>query len=461
MAKKAKKMVVESDLVNDTHKARLSVQNQEPSQLDGASYDDLGGPKVGGDEPNTTRIDAAKGIGTDTTIPRSVGPEPSHLKTEDDDELDVDFGDEDIAEVDDLDAQLDSLEEVDDVELDIDSDDDDELKEADKCEKCGCDPCECDSVKEDENPFAKDDEDDEKKVDESEEDDEDKPELTEDEKCEKCGCDPCECKSTSEDEDCEDDEKKIEESLKIRIKLPKAQLFESVSPKQRKQVSTILEAAIKETTKQASQQLRAHYKKLHEAKIAKRDAVLAKQMDSYLSYVVEEWVKANQVAIRQSLRVQLAEEFLNGLQKLFKEHYIDVPESKVDVVATLTKQVDKLKSLVNEQHAQKLKLRKLAEAANKARIVAEFSRTLSEAQAAKLQKLAESTAYSNAKDFRAKLTMLKESYFGDDAKPKKTQVLPEETVVIPETRKANDKKVDDPVVAATLDALKRTSQSNW
>jgi pyridoxine 5'-phosphate synthase PdxJ len=130
--------------------------------------------------------------------------------------------------------------------------------------------------------------------------------------------------------------------------------------------------------------------------------------------------------VRSSLRTELSENFLNGLQKLFTEHYIDVPESKTDVVKSLTRHVETLKRQVNEQYAEKLKLHRLAETANKKRIVATFARDMSESQAGKLEKLAEDTQYVNANDFREKLSMLKESYF--KKQPSRATRLPEENV---------------------------------
>ena len=166
--------------------------------------------------------------------------------------------------------------------------------------------------------------------------------------------------------------------------------------------------------------------------------------------VVEQWAEDNRVDIRKSLRADLAENFLDGLQSLFKEHYIDVPDSKVDVVETLTTELDDLKSRINEQSASNLKLRRLAETANKKRIIAEFARNMSETQAAKLAKLAENTEYVDAKDFREKLGMLKESYFGTTDSKSDIQAarLPEEDVQVVAEGQSGVKSEADEVVAA-------------
>lgn len=430
------------ELVNATAKSQLdSGRNQEPTHLGGASYETVGGPGVTS-EPNGPdyKIDAAKGVSTDTTIPKSVAAEPSHLKTEDDD-ADVSFDDE-VTESDDIDAELDKFDEADvDVELQKEDDDDEEEKvnEEDEDDK--------DKVNEsDDEEKVDEDDDEEQKVDESddEEKDGDKPAFL-----------------TKEDDEDDEDNKDLKESarVKIRIKVPAIKLNESVIPaKNQKKVTTLFEQAIRQTTKDVSKQLHKHYKALFEQKIARHQTALEKQVDGYLNYAVNEWVKDNKVAIRTSLRTSLAEEFLSGLQKLMKEHYIDVPESKVDVVKQLQSQLAATTKKLNEQTAKTMKVRKLAEEANKQRIVAQFSRGLSEAQAAKLSKLAESTKYTNSKDFKQALVVLKETYFPKGEKKVKT--LAEETIVVPKESKKEETASTDPLIAATMSALKAQNDAN-
>lgn len=394
-----------SELVNPVSAAQLQHRNQEPSHLGGASFDDLGGttPET---EPNAAKIDAAKGVkGQDTSIPRSVAAEPSDLKSvveDDEKEVEVAFGDDEVKaeEVDDLDKALDEAMEDEPAKVDVKVDeeaDDDEKKMAEEA-------------------------DDEKKMDEE-----------------------------------ADDEKKVEESVSIRVKMPKANIFESAGfdASQQKRVAAIFESAIKDTTKQVSTKLNEHYKARYSQKLAVAEQKLTDRLNTYLSVVVETWMEENRVNVRKNLRTELAENFLNGLQSLFKESYIDVPESKVDVVETLTSRVEALETKLNEEHTKNLKLRRLAEAANKKRIVAEFARNMSETQAAKLAKLAENTDYVDAKDFREKLGMLKESYFG--AKETKMDRLPEENVQVVSENTTKVKSEAD----AVADAISRQVKSNW
>ena len=413
-------------LVNPASAAQLSPRNQEPTHLSGGERDELG-------DATDSKLDYAGSLKTDTSVPRSVPAEPTHLKVEDDeeevdvvehddedpeavaavteqdaeDEVEIEFdGDKKNEDVDDLDKAIDELatlpvteitvtEADDDDEKKVDEDDDDDEK---KVNEAGLDP---DDLRP--TPGRKDKEHDDGGLDEN--DDDDKKKVDED-----------------------DDEEDLEESLKISIKMPKASLFESAgfNVKQQKKVAAIFESAIKSTTRQVGKQIHEHYSKVHEKRLAEHQELMENRLNTYLDVVVEEWVETNRPAVRSSLRTELSENFLNGLQKLFTEHYIDVPESKTDVVKSLTQHVETLKRQVNEQYTEKLKLHRLAETANKKRIVATFARDMSESQAGKLEKLAEDTQYVNANDFREKLSMLKESYF--EKQPSRATRLPEENV---------------------------------
>ena len=424
-------------LVNPVSAAQLSPRNQEPTHLSGGEREELGDATDG-------KLDYAGSLTTDTSVPRSVPAEPTHLKTEDDEEeVDVVENDEDPEAVNEHD---------DEVEVEFDGDKKNEsVDDLDKAiDELATLPVTDIQVNEAEVNEAKDD-DDEKKVDEN--DDDDEKEVNEavwpavdgevnEAELNEAGMDPEGLRPTpgrkdkehddggldENDEKKDDDEEELEESLKISIEMPKADLFESAgfNVKQQKKVTAIFESAIKNTTRQIGKQVHEHYSKVHEKRLAEHQELIENRLNTYLDVVVEEWVETNRPAVRSSLRTELSENFLNGLQKLFTEHYIDVPESKTDVVKSLTQHVETLKRQVNEQYTEKLKLHRLAETANKKRIVATFARDMSESQAEKLEKLAEDTQYVNANDFREKLSMLKESYF--EKQPSRATRLPEENV---------------------------------
>jgi hypothetical protein len=467
-----------SDLVNDTAKSQLSQRNSEPSHIAGkAPYTEIGGKGVT-DDSNGTKINATAGVNTDTTIPKAVPGEASHLdvvnnsvasKANADTDVDISYDDE-ITESDDIDKQLDQFEAVEPVEIDIVKDD--EKKEAGTEKKS-------EKLKEDKpnffDKFKKDDDDtDDKKVvkedgeivaGDAKERGDNNSKMAATFGPAKAAVDSGPNKELPEDanpfakKDDKDDKDKLKtESTKprLQIKMPSATtsaLFESagVPAKAQKKMALIFEAAIKDVTKQVSDQLNAHHMKLHEARTSAYRDALTKQVGSYLDYVVEEWVATNKVAIRQSLRSQVAESFMDGLKSLFNEHNVEVPQSKVDVLEQLSSEVKGLKAALNEQQTKMLRLHKLAESANKARIVSDFalSARLSEEQTNKLKKLAESVTYTSAKEFREKVSMLKENYF--PATKTATSDLAEETVVTEEKGK-NKNASADPLVAGALAA---------
>ena len=417
-------------LVNPASAAQLSPRNQEPTHLAGGEREELGDATDG-------KLDYAGSLTTDTSVPRSVPAEPTHLKTEDDEE-DVEVVENDVVEPE-------TVDEHDDVEIEFDDDKKNEsVDDLDKAiDELATLPVTDIQVNEAEVNEAEDD-DDEKNVDENNDDEnnDDEKEVNEavwpavDGEVNGAELNEAELNEAEDNDDeknvdennDDEEEEELEESLKISIEMPKASLFESAgfNAKQQKQVTAIFESAIKNTTRQIGKQIHEHYSKVHEKRLAEHQELMENRLNTYLDVVVEEWVETNRPAVRSSLRTELSENFLNGLQKLFTEHYIDVPESKTDVVKNLTQHVETLKRQVNEQYTEKLKLHRLAESANKKRIVATFARDMSESQAEKLEKLAEDTQYVNANDFREKLSMLKESYF--EKQPSRATRLPEENV---------------------------------
>ena len=460
-------------LVNPVSAAQLSPRNQEPTHLSG-EHDDLG-------DATDSKLDYAGKLKTDTSVPRSVPAEPTHLKTEDDEEdLEVVENDEDPKTVDEADD--------DEVEIEFDGDrKDEDVDDLDKAiDELATLPVTEITVSEaedddDEKKVDEDDDDDEKKVNEAKDDDDEKAvdedDDDDDKKVNEAGLDPDDLRpppgrkdkevddggldenNDDDDEkkvDEDDDEEDLKESLKISIKIPKASLFESAgfNVKQQKKVASIFESAIKSTTRQVGKQIHEHYSKVHKKRLAEHRQLIENRLNTYLDVVVEEWVETNRVAVRSSLRTELSENFLNGLQQLFTEHYIDVPESKTDVVKSLTQHVETLKRQVNEQYTEKLKLHRLAETANKKRIVATFARDMSESQAGKLEKLAEDTQYVNANDFREKLSMLKESYF--EKQPSRATRLPEENV-----QEVTERGVAKDEADMVADAITRQAKSDW
>ena len=140
---------------------------------------------------------------------------------------------------------------------------------------------------------------------------------------------------------------------------------------------------------------------------------LVEKVDGYLNYVVETWMEENRLAVESGLRTEIAETFMGSLKDLFTESYIEVPESKVDLVDDLAEQVIALEEKLNEETATILEMRSYTQDLERQAIIAEASINLVGTQADKLTKLAESIDFESASAFAAKVDTLVESYFSD------------------------------------------------
>lgn len=175
--------------------------------------------------------------------------------------------------------------------------------------------------------------------------------------------------------------------------------------------AVIFETAIKTTISQEVDRLEDEYQtKLAEELEATRDDLVEK-VDSYLNYVVETWMQENEVAIEQGLRTEIAEDFMGNLKDLFVESYIEVPESKVDLVDELADQVESLEEKLDERTSMVLEMSEELEAYKRAIVVAEHSEGMAETEAEKLESLVQSLDFEDEESFSEKVKTVKESYF--------------------------------------------------
>jgi len=138
---------------------------------------------------------------------------------------------------------------------------------------------------------------------------------------------------------------------------------------------------------------------------------LTEKVDSYLDYVVQEWVEENKLAIEKGVRADMVEDFMRGLKDLFTEHYVDVPEEKVDVVEELFGKVEELESKLNSQIDENVELLGKVKDFEKEVVFAESTDELTDTQVAKLRSLAEGIEFVSEEDFSKKVSMLKAQYF--------------------------------------------------
>ena len=182
--------------------------------------------------------------------------------------------------------------------------------------------------------------------------------------------------------------------------------------------ATIFEAAIKSKVKEIAEEMEADYNTKLEQESAKAKSELTEKVDSYLAYVVEEWMKENEIALERGIKGEIAEDFINGLKKLFEDHYIDVPDEKYNVLEDQAGKIEKLEKDLNEQIEKNVELNKEVGTKVRDEIKAKVSEDLADTAKEKFAKLAEEIEYSNAKDYQKKLETVKESYFGKKVETK-------------------------------------------
>jgi len=176
--------------------------------------------------------------------------------------------------------------------------------------------------------------------------------------------------------------------------------------------STIFEAAITSKVKEIAEDMEKDFASKLEDEISKTKADLTEKVDSYLNYVVEEWMKDNELAVEKGIKGEIAEDFISGLKKLFEDHYIDVPDEKYNVLEDQASKIDELTKKLNESIDKQVELNKQVGSFKRQSILAETSKDLTDTAKEKFSKLTEEIEYSNEEDFRKKVSTVKESYFG-------------------------------------------------
>jgi hypothetical protein len=210
----------------------------------------------------------------------------------------------------------------------------------------------------------------------------------------------------------EEDEKSSEDSLDIKSDVDALIGDSDLSEEFKQKAATIFEAAIKSKVKAEAQRLEGEYETKLKENTESHKAEMVEKVDSYLNYVVEEWMKENQIAIERGIKGEIAEDFIGGLKKLFEDHYIDVPDEKYNVLEDQASKIEELEKKLNESIDKNVELNKANGELKRQDIIDETSEDLADTAKEKFNKLAEEVEYSNEDDFRTKVSTIKESYFG-------------------------------------------------
>jgi len=227
---------------------------------------------------------------------------------------------------------------------------------------------------------------------------------------------------------------------------------DALSEEFRTKAATIFEARIMDRVAQIEEEVEVKYASMFEEAVEEIKSDLTDKVNDYLEYVVEQWMADNEIAIESGLRSEITEDFIAGLRNLFAEHYIDVPEDKVDLVDELATKVEELEDKLNEEIEYGIELRKALVESTKQEIVRSVCDGLTDTQVEKIKSLAESVEFSTEEEFTEKLETIRENYFPTGVKRASVEQLHEKI----EDAETGDKKVVDPFVAAVSSAISKT-----
>lgn len=231
---------------------------------------------------------------------------------------------------------------------------------------------------------------------------------------------------------------------------------EDLSEDFKSQVTTIFETAVIAKVNSELDLMEATYSNRLETDKEEILGEMTEKIDTYLAYVVEEWVKENELAIEAGLKSEITEDFIGGLKRLFEEHYVELPDDKVDVVETLASQVEKLESKLNESIEKNVELTSQVSSLTKESILDEQAEGLTDIQSEKLRSLAENVDFEDESQFREQIGTIKESYFSSNEGQKKT---PKVDLVDSEIVEEDGNQSVSPRMAAYTNVIRKTVEN--
>src|SRR5210317_283519 len=270
-------------------------------------------------------------------------------------------------------------------------------------------------------------------------------------------------KEMSEAEKKKDDEKEMKKEMSAKDKVKDMDMKEDVSAltdgedlseEFKAKAATIFESAVKAKLVEEIENLESEYETKVNEKVEETKSEIVEKVDAYLNYVVEEWMKENELAIEKGLRNEITEDFIGGLKSLFESHYIDVPQEKFDVIENQAAEIEKLKEEVNKTIEKNVELnQKIGEFARED-IINDVSSDLAITESEKLKGLAESIEYKDAASFRTSVETLKNSYFP------KAKASDNESNEVAENNAGSDINLSESMAAYTA-AISKTKKNPY
>ena len=226
----------------------------------------------------------------------------------------------------------------------------------------------------------------------------------------------------------------VEQSTQPSLKEQLSAIFgNDLSEDFRDKATAIFEAAVIARVNDEMEKIAGQIEEQKSQELEQITEGLVEKVDSFMNYVVEQWMEENQLSVEKGLRTEIVEDFVSGLKTLFQEHYIEVPEEKFDIVEELQTKSDSLEEKLNDTIQKNIELAQELSTVKKEIVLGEMVQDLADTEAEKLYKLIEGVQYDNEDLFREKVKVIKENYF-----PKTAKSSPEEQILTEEAPISND-----------------------
>ena len=255
------------------------------------------------------------------------------------------------------------------------------------------------------------------------------------------------------EDEMEEEEEEMKPKKKVSMKEHLGTLFsdEDLSEEFRSKAETVFEAAVNLRIDEIRSELNEEF----EGKLEETKAEMADKLDQYLSYVVENWMKENEVAIEAGIKTDVTESFMAGLKDLFETHYVTMPDESYDLIEGLNNKIDDLESKLNESTEKNLQLSEGLVKAQCEALYEAAAKDLTQSDEAKFRGLVESLDFDNVEDFNDKLSTLKENFF--DGEETVTSPLVEEIATSEEDALKEESNDMSPQMSAYSQALTRSA----
>lgn len=211
----------------------------------------------------------------------------------------------------------------------------------------------------------------------------------------------------------------------------------------KKKAATVFESAVKSKVRDEVTRLQENYDSELEEATKSVKAELTEKVDTYLNYVVEEWMKENELAVERGLKGEIAEDFIAGLKQLFEDHYVDIPDEKYDVLQAQSDKIAELEEKVNKTLDESINYKKANDELTRNKVISESTSDLADTEIEKFKELTQDVEFEGEDNFKEKLNTIKESYF-----PKVSKEA-SETIDNVETGPAQDIDLTDSMAAYT------------